>query len=188
VVERITRETQIRINLNLDGTGKTEISTGLGFFDHMLDQLGRHSGCDLSVRVTGDLHVDEHHTVEDTAIALGEAFLKALGNKRGIERYGFVLPMDDCLATVAIDFGGRPWLVWDAPFSREKVGDLPTEMFFHFFRSFSDAARCNLNIKAEGSNEHHKIESIFKGLARAIRMAIRRDINNPELPSTKGML
>lgn len=188
LIERNTRETRIRISLNLDGTGKTEISTGLGFFDHLLDQIGRHSGCDLIVKVKGDLHVDEHHTVEDTALALGEAFWKALGEKRGIERYGFVLPMDDCLATVAIDFGGRPCLVWNADFRREKVGDLPTELFSHFFKSFSVNARCNLNIKAEGLNEHHKIEAIFKAFAKAIKMAIHRDPSNFELPSTKGVL
>jgi imidazoleglycerol-phosphate dehydratase/histidinol-phosphatase len=187
-LERNTRETRINISLNLDGTGKTSISTGMGFFDHLLDQLGRHSGCDLSVLVKGDLHVDEHHTIEDTALALGEVFSKALGDKRGIERYGFMLPMDDCLATVAVDFGGRPWLVWDVHFNREKVGDLPTEMFFHFFKSFSDGARCNLNIKAEGVNEHHKIEAIFKALARAMKIAFRRDVFNAELPSTKGLL
>jgi imidazoleglycerol-phosphate dehydratase/histidinol-phosphatase len=187
-LERNTRETRINISLNLDGTGKTSISTGMGFFDHLLDQLGRHSGCDLSVLVKGDLHVDEHHTIEDTALALGEVFSKALGDKRGIERYGFMLPMDDCLATVAVDFGGRPWLVWDVHFNREKVGDLPTEMFFHFFKSFSDGARCNLNIKAEGVNEHHKIEAIFKALARAMKIAFRRDVFNTELPSTKGLL
>jgi imidazoleglycerol-phosphate dehydratase/histidinol-phosphatase len=187
-IERITKETSIRITLNLDGTGKSAISTGLGFFDHMLEQISRHSGCDLSVQVKGDLHVDEHHTIEDTAIALGEAFHKAMGNKKGMERYGFVLPMDDCLATVAIDFGGRPWLVWEAEFKREKIGELPTEMFYHFWKSFSDGARCNLNIKAEGTNEHHKIEAVFKAVARAIRMAIRRDIYNNELPSTKGVL
>lgn len=187
-VERQTRETQIRIELNLDGKGRTAISTGLGFFDHMLDQIGRHSGCDLSIKVKGDLEVDEHHTMEDTGIALGEAFAKALGNKKGVERYGFVLPMDDCLATVALDFGGRSWLVWEVEFHREKVGDVPTEMFYHFFRSFADGARCNLNIKAEGQNEHHKAEAIFKGLARAIRMAIRREPFNFELPSTKGVL
>jgi imidazoleglycerol-phosphate dehydratase/histidinol-phosphatase len=187
-IERITKETSIRIALNLDGTGKGAISTGLGFFDHMLEQISRHSGCDLSVQVKGDLHVDEHHTMEDTAIALGEAFHKAMGDKKGMERYGFVLPMDDCLASVAIDFGGRSWLVWEAEFKREKIGELPTEMFFHFWKSFSDGARCNLNIKAEGTNEHHKIEAIFKAVARAIRMAIRRDIYNNELPTTKGVL
>jgi imidazoleglycerol-phosphate dehydratase / histidinol-phosphatase len=186
--ERNTRETRIKISLNLDGTGKTSVSTGLGFFDHLLDQIGRHSGCDLSVLIKGDIHVDEHHTIEDTALALGEVFNKALGDKRGIERYGFVLPMDDCLASVAVDFGGRPWLIWDVTFNREKVGDLPTEMFFHFFKSFSDGARCNLNIKAEGVNEHHKIEAIFKALARSMKIAFRRDIFNAELPSTKGLL
>ena len=187
-VRRTTKETDIDVWIDLDGSGKTEISTGLDFFDHMIDQIGRHSGIDLKVIVKGDLKVDEHHTIEDTALALGEAFLKALGNKRGIERYGFCLPMDDCLAQVAIDFGGRPWLVWDAEFKREKVGDMPTEMFLHFFKSFSDAARCNLNIKAEGQNEHHKIEGIFKALAKAIKMAIKKDVFNFELPSTKGVL
>ena len=188
IVERNSRETQVKVFLNLDGTGKTEISTGLGFFDHMLDQIGRHSGCDLSVKTSGDLYVDEHHTIEDTAIVLGEAFAKALGSKKGIERYGFVLPMDDCLATVAIDFGGRAWIVWDALFQREKVGDVPTELFFHFFKSFSDAARCNLYIKAEGMNDHHKAESIFKAFAKAIKNAVRKDPFNFELPSTKGIL
>ena len=187
-VRRTTRETDIFVDVNLDGHGRTEISTGLGFFDHMLDQIGKHSGIDLTVRVKGDLEVDEHHTIEDTAIALGEALLKALGDKRGIERYGYCLPMDDCLCSVALDFGGRPWLVWDAEFHREKVGDMPTEMFLHFFKSLSDAARMNLNIKAEGTNEHHKIEGIFKALARSIKMAIRRDIYRFELPSTKGTL
>ena len=186
--ERNTRETKIKIQLNLDGTGKSNISTGLNFFDHMLDQLGRHSGVDLDIKTEGDLHIDEHHTIEDTAIALGEIFALALGNKKGIERYGFLLPMDDALARVAIDFGGRSWLVWDAEFKREKVGDMPTEMFYHFFKSFSDAARCNLNIQATGDNEHHKIESIFKGLAKAIKMAIRRDPENDQLPTTKGIL
>lgn len=188
VVQRTTRETDIYVEVNLDGRGATEIATGLGFFDHMLDQIGKHSGIDLTVKVKGDLEVDEHHTIEDTAIALGEALLKALGDKRGIERYGYCLPMDDCLCSVALDFGGRPWLVWDAEFRREKVGDMPTEMFLHFFKSLSDAARMNLNIKAEGPNEHHKIEGIFKALARSIKMAIRRDIYKYELPSTKGML
>lgn len=187
-VQRTTRETDIYISLNLDGSGKTKVSTGLSFFDHMLDQIGKHSGMDLTVRVKGDLEVDEHHTIEDTAIALGEALLKALGDKRGIERYGYTLPMDDCLCSVALDFGGRPWLVWDAEFNRERVGDMPTEMFLHFFKSLSDAARMNLNIKAEGNNEHHKIEGIFKALARSIRMAIRRDVYNYTLPSTKGVL
>lgn len=187
-IRRTTKETDIFVEVNLDGHGRTEISTGLGFFDHMLDQIGKHSGLDLTVRVKGDLEVDEHHTIEDTAIALGEALLKALGDKRGIERYGYCLPMDDCLCSVALDFGGRPWLVWDAAFHREKVGDMPTEMFLHFFKSLSDAARMNLNIKAEGTNEHHKIEGIFKALARSIKMAIRRDIYRYELPSTKGAL
>jgi imidazoleglycerol-phosphate dehydratase/histidinol-phosphatase len=187
-VERNTRETSVLIRLNLDGSGKTEISTGLGFFDHLLDQIGRHSGCDLSVRVKGDLHVDEHHTVEDTALALGEAFARALTDKRGIERYGFVLPMDDCLATVAIDFGGRPYLVWNTEFRREKIGDMPTELFHHFFKSFTDNARCTLNITAGGSNEHHKAEAVFKAFAKAVRMAVRCDPSNFELPSTKGIL
>ena len=188
IVRRATKETDIYVDWNLDGTGKTEIATGLGFFDHMLEQIGKHSGTDLTIRVKGDLNVDEHHTIEDTAIALGEALLQALGDKRGIERYGYCLPMDDCLCGVALDFGGRPWLVWDAEFRREKVGDMPTEMFLHFFKSLSDAARMNLNIRAEGTNEHHKIEGIFKALARSIKMAIRRDIYKYELPSTKGML
>ena len=188
VVQRTTKETDIYVEVNLDGNGKTEISTGLGFFDHMLDQIGKHSGMDLVIRVKGDLNVDEHHTIEDTAIALGEALLKALGDKRGIERYGYSLPMDDCLCSVALDFGGRPWLVWDAEFRREIVGDMPTEMFLHFFKSLSDAARMNLNIRAEGTNEHHKIEGIFKALARSVKMAIRRDIYKYELPSTKGLL
>jgi imidazoleglycerol-phosphate dehydratase/histidinol-phosphatase len=185
---RKTSETDIFVELKLDGTGKCDISTGLGFFDHMLDQIGRHSGCDLTIKVTGDLAVDEHHTIEDTGIALGEAIRKALGDKRGIERYGFCLPMDDCLAQVALDFGGRSWLVWDANFQREKVGDVPTEMFFHFFKSLSDAALANLNIKAEGTNEHHKIEGIFKAFARALKMAIRKDPYVQSLPSTKGVL
>ncbi len=188
MVQRNTKETQISIALKLDGTGKGSISTGLGFFDHMLDQIARHSGVDLVVQVKGDLQVDEHHTIEDTGLALGEAFKLALGDKRGIERYGYCLPMDDCLAQVAIDFGGRPWIVWDAEFKREKVGDMPTEMFFHFFKSFSDASLSNLNIKAEGQNEHHKIEGIFKALARAIKMAIKKDVFNFDLPSTKGAL
>jgi imidazoleglycerol-phosphate dehydratase / histidinol-phosphatase len=187
-VKRTTRETDINIEVNLDGTGQTRIATGLHFFDHMLDQIGRHSGCDLTIEVNGDLQVDEHHTIEDTAIALGEAFGKALGSKRGIERYGFYLPMDESLASVALDFGGRPWLVWDVSFRRERVGDVPTEMFFHFFKSFSDAARCNLNIKVEGDNEHHKIEAVFKAFAKALRMAVKRDVFNFELPSTKGTL
>ncbi len=188
IVKRNTSETKIKIELNLDGTGKCDIHTGLSFFDHMLEQIGRHSGCDLTIRVDGDLHVDEHHTIEDTALALGEAFRKALGDKRGIERYGFSLPMDDCMAHVALDFGGRPWLVWKTKFKREKVGKLPTEMFMHFFKSFSDAAAANLYIKAKGSNEHHKIEAIFKGLARALKAAIRKDYLNNQLPTTKGSL
>jgi imidazoleglycerol-phosphate dehydratase/histidinol-phosphatase len=187
-VLRTTKETKIRIAIDLDGTGRSTISTGLGFFDHMLEQVARHGQIDLDINVQGDLHIDEHHTVEDTALALGDAFLKALQDKRGIERYGFFLPMDDCLAQVAIDFGGRPWLVWDAPFKREKIGEVPTEMFFHFFKSFSDAAKCNLNIKAEGQNEHHKIEAIFKALAKAIKMAVRKDHLSNQLPSTKGAL
>lgn len=186
--ERNTNETKIKVLLNLDGKGQTQISTGLHFFDHMLDQLGRHSGIDLTILSKGDLHIDEHHTIEDTAIALGETFARALGNKKGIERYGFTLPMDDALAQVAIDFGGRSWLVWEADFKREKIGDMPAEMFYHFFKSFSDAAKCNLNIKAEGENEHHKIESIFKALAKAIKAAIKRDPDNTQLPSTKGIL
>ena len=187
-VKRVTKETDIFVSLNLDGKGKTSISTGLGFFDHMLDQIGKHSGMDLTIQVKGDLNVDEHHTIEDTAIALGEALAKALGDKRGIERYGYTLPMDDCLCSVALDFGGRPWLVWDAEFHREKIGDMPTEMFLHFFKSLSDAARMNLNIKAEGTNEHHKIEGIFKALARSIKMAVRRDIYHYNMPSTKGVI
>ena len=187
-VQRTTKETDIFVQINLDGTGKCDISSGLGFFDHMLEQIGKHSGCDLTVKVKGDLNVDEHHTIEDTAIALGEAILKSLGDKRGIERYGYCLPMDDCLCSVALDFGGRPWLVWNAEFKREYVGDMPTEMFLHFFKSLSDSARMNLNIKAEGENEHHKVEGIFKALARSIKMAVRRDIYKYELPSTKGTL
>ena len=187
-VQRTTKETDILVYVNLDGKGKTSIHTGLGFFDHMLDQIGKHSGMDLTIHVKGDLQVDEHHTIEDTALALGEALLVALGNKRGVERYGYCLPMDECLCQVALDFGGRPWLVWDATFTREKVGDMPTEMFMHFFKSLSDTAKMNLNIKAEGANEHHKIEGIFKALARAIKMAIKRDVFNGELPSTKGVL
>ncbi len=186
--ERHTNETKINITLNLDGTGNSNINTGLHFFNHMLEQLSRHSGIDIEINVVGDLHIDEHHTIEDTAIALGESLLKALGNKYGIERYGYSLPMDDCLAQVAIDFGGRPWIVWEANFSREKIGDMPTEMFYHFFKSLTDAAKINLNIKAEGQNEHHKIESIFKALAKSIKMAIKRDANNMQLPSTKGVL
>jgi imidazoleglycerol-phosphate dehydratase/histidinol-phosphatase len=187
-VHRATKETDIYVSLNLDGTGKTNINSGLGFFDHMLDQIGKHSGFDLTVKVKGDLNVDEHHTIEDTAIVLGECIYKALGDKRGIERYGFCLPMDDCLCQVALDFGGRSWLVWDAEFNREKIGDMPTEMFLHFFKSLSDAAKMNLNIKAEGMNEHHKIEGIFKALARALKNAARRDIYHFELPSSKGIL
>ena len=187
-VKRTTKETDIYIALNLDGKGKCDISTGLGFFDHMLDQIGKHAGIDLTVKVKGDLDVDEHHTIEDTAIALGDALHMAFGDKRGIERYGFYLPMDDCLCSVALDFGGRPWLVWDAEFHRERVGDMPTEMFLHFFKSLSDSAKMNLNIKAEGANEHHKIEGIFKAFARALKMAKKRDIFNYELPSTKGVI
>lgn len=185
-ISRKTNETDITISLNLDGSGKSNISTGLAFFDHMLDQLAKHGNVDLNIKVTGDLHIDEHHTIEDTALALGDAFLQALGNKRGIERYGFCLPMDDCLAQVALDFGGRPWLVWEAEFKREKIGEMPTEMFFHFFKSFSDSAKCNLNIKAEGTNEHHKIEAIFKAFAKSIKMAVKKEGN--QLPSTKGTL
>lgn len=188
-VERNTKETQIRVALNLDGTGRADIHTGLGFFDHMLDQVAKHSGADLAIHVNGDLHIDEHHTIEDTALALGEAYRRALGDKRGISRYGFLLPMDEALAQVGIDFSGRPWLVWDADFRREKIGDMPTEMFFHFFKSFSDTAQCNLNIKVEGDNEHHKIEAIFKAFAKAIKMAVRRDMKELDnLPSTKGVL
>jgi len=188
VVARKTHETDIYVSINLDGSGKTDIDTGLSFFNHMLDQIGKHAGIDLTIKTKGDLEVDEHHTVEDTAIALGEALLKSLGDKRGLERYGYCLPMDDCLCTVALDFGGRSWLVWDAEFKRERIGDVPTEMFLHFFKSLSDAAKMNLNVKAEGENEHHKIEGIFKAFARAIKMAIRRDIYKYELPSTKGIL
>lgn len=185
-VTRTTKETAIEVMVNLDGQGSAAISTGLGFFDHMLDQLARHGGLDLHIAVRGDLHIDEHHTIEDTALALGDAVSKALGDKRGIERYGYCLPMDDCLAQVAVDFGGRPWLVWEAEFRREKIGEMPTEMFLHFFKSFSDAARCNLNIKAEGVNEHHKIEAVFKAFAKSIKMAARKEGN--QLPSTKGVL
>lgn len=188
-VSRKTSETDIYISLNLDGSGQCDISTGLHFFDHMLEQLGKHGSTDLEIKVIGDLHIDEHHTIEDTGLALGEAYLKALGDKKGIYRYGFLLPMDDVLAQVAIDFGGRPWMMWEADFKREKVGDMPTEMFSHFFKSFSDTAKCNLNIKAEGANEHHKIEAIFKAFARAIKMAVARDLKNiNQLPSTKGVL
>lgn len=187
-VSRTTKETDIYVSLNLDGSGKCDISTGLGFFDHMIEQIGKHGGIDMTVKTRGDLNVDEHHTIEDTAIAIGECLLNALGDKRGIERYGFCLPMDDSLCSVALDFGGRPWLVWDAEFRRERIGDMPTEMFYHFFKSLSDSTRMNLNIKAEGTNEHHKIEGIFKALARSIKMAVRRDIYHYELPSTKGKL
>lgn len=187
-VRRTTKETDIYIRVDLDGAGKCDIRTGLGFFDHLLEQIGKHGGIDLTVHVKGDLEVDEHHTVEDTALALGECLRRALGDKRGIERYGFCLPMDDCLCTVALDFGGRPWLVWDAEFRRERIGDVPTEMFFHFFKSLSDAAMMNLNIRAEGVNEHHKIEGIFKALARSLRMAVRRDVYHFEVPSSKGTL
>lgn len=188
-VERNTKETQIKIELNLDGSGRSDIHTGLGFYDHMLDQLARHSGADLTIHVEGDLHIDEHHTIEDTALALGDAYRIAIGDKRGISRYGFLLPMDEALAQVAIDFSGRPWLVWDAEFKREKIGEMPTEMFYHFFKSFSDTSLSNLNIKVEGQNEHHKIESIFKGFAKAIKMAVRRDLKALDfMPSTKGVL
>jgi len=187
-IRRTTKETDITITVNLNGTGKSKISTGLGFYDHMLDQLARHGLIDIDINVKGDLHIDEHHTIEDTALALGDAFLQALGDKKGIERYGFCLPMDDCLAQVAIDFGGRPWLEWDAEFKREKIGEMPTEMFYHFFKSFSDTSKCNLNVKAEGTNEHHKIEAIFKAFAKAIKMAVRKDPFNDQLPSTKGTL
>jgi imidazoleglycerol-phosphate dehydratase/histidinol-phosphatase len=188
VHERNTHETKILLKIDLDGTGKSDINTGLGFFDHMLDQIARHGKMDLTVQVKGDLHVDEHHTIEDTGIALGEAMSLVLSDKRGMERYGFALPMDDAEAKVLIDFGGRSWIVWEAEFSREKVGDMPTEMFFHFFKSFADAAKCNLNINCKGGNEHHKIEAIFKAFAKAIRMAVRKDAWNDILPSTKGML
>jgi imidazoleglycerol-phosphate dehydratase/histidinol-phosphatase len=188
LITRKTNETDIYINLNLDGTGKSKIATGIAFFDHMLDQIARHGQMDLEILVKGDLEVDEHHTIEDTAIALGEVFAKALGNKLGIERYGFCLPMDDCLAQVAIDFGGRNWLVWETEFKREMVGKMPTEMFYHFFKSFSDGAKANINIKAEGTNEHHKIEAIFKAFAKAIKVAVKRDTEKMILPSTKGML
>jgi imidazoleglycerol-phosphate dehydratase/histidinol-phosphatase len=187
-ITRNTNETKIYIKLNLDGSGKNNIDTGLSFFDHMLDQIGRHGAMDLTIKVDGDLEVDEHHTIEDTMIAFGELFNKTLGNKLGIERYGFCLPMDDCLAQVAVDFGGRNWLEWDAEFKREKIGDMPTEMFFHLFKSFTDGAKCNLNVKAEGVNEHHKIEGIFKAFAKAMKMAVKRDPNKMFLPSTKGIL
>jgi imidazoleglycerol-phosphate dehydratase/histidinol-phosphatase len=188
-IQRDTKETKISVNLNLDGTGKSKMDTGIGFFDHMLDQLAKHSGANIEITVKGDLHIDEHHTIEDTALALGEAYLEALKDKRGTNRYGFLLPMDEALAQVAIDFSGRPWLVWEADFKREKVGEMPTEMFMHFFKSFSDASKCNLNIKCEGENEHHKIEAIFKAWAKAIKMAVKRDIHSMDiLPSTKGVL
>lgn len=187
-VRRTTKETDIYVKLNVDGTGQCDIHTGLGFFDHMLEQIGRHGMMDLTIHVDGDLYVDEHHTIEDTALALGSCLQQALGSKRGIERYGYSLPMDDCQCAVCLDFGGRPWLVWDAEFHRERIGEMPTEMFLHFFKSLSDAAAMNLNIRAEGQNEHHKIEGIFKALARALRMAVKRDIFHYQLPSTKGML
>ncbi len=186
--ERNTNETKINVSLNLDGTGRSDIHTGLGFFDHMLDQIARHGKIDLAIHTDGDLHIDEHHTIEDTGIALGEAFAKALTDKRGMERYGFAIPMDEAEAKVLIDFGGRNWIVWDADFKREKIGEMPTEMFFHFFKSFSDAAKCNLNISCRGDNEHHKIEAIFKAFAKAIRMAVKRDPFSNHLPSTKGVL
>lgn len=188
VVDRKTHETDIHVSVRLDGNGHCNISTGLGFFDHMLEQISRHGNIDVEIVCKGDLHVDEHHTIEDTALALGECLAKALGDKRGIERYGYSLPMDDCLCQVSLDFGGRPWLVWDAEFRREKVGEMPTEMFLHFFKSLSDAARMNLNIKAEGTNEHHKIEGIFKAFARAVKMAVKRDVEHYNLPSSKGVL
>jgi imidazoleglycerol-phosphate dehydratase/histidinol-phosphatase len=186
-VNRVTSETKINVEVNLDGSGKNSLSTGLGFFDHMLEQIAKHGNIDLNVQVKGDLEIDEHHTIEDVAITLGEAFIKALGSKKAIERYGFLLPMDDCLAQVALDFGGRPWLVWEVDFKREKIGEMPTEMFMHFFKSFSDAAKCNLNIKAEGENEHHKIEGIFKAFAKSIKMAVKKT-DNYSIPSTKGTL
>ena len=187
-VRRTTKETDIIVRVNLDGNGQSDIRTGLGFFDHMLEQIAKHGNIDLSIQCQGDLHVDEHHTIEDTALCLGECLAKALGDKRGIERYGYCLPMDDCLCQVCLDFGGRPWLVWNAQFHRERIGEMPTEMFLHFFKSLSDAARMNLNIKAEGENEHHKIEGIFKALARALKMAVRRDVEHMQLPSSKGTL
>ncbi|SEW17501.1 imidazoleglycerol-phosphate dehydratase [Chryseobacterium wanjuense] len=187
-IVRKTNETEVEIEINLDGNGNSEISTGLHFFDHMLEQISKHGNLDLKIKVKGDLQVDEHHTIEDTGIVLGEAILKALGSKKGIERYGFLLPMDDCLSQVAVDFGGRPWLVWNVDFNREKIGDVPTEMFYHFFKSFTDSAKCNVNIKAEGKNEHHKIESVFKAFAKTIKMAVKQTDQNFNLPSTKGRL
>lgn len=187
-VKRTTKETDIAISVNLDGTGKSKIDTGIAFFDHMLDQIAKHGQLDLDIHVRGDLEVDEHHTIEDTAIALGEAMVEALGSKKGIERYGFCLPMDEALAQVAIDFGGRNWIVWQADFKREMIGEMPTEMFYHFFKSFTDAAKCNLNVKVEGTNEHHKIEAIFKAFAKAIKMAVKKEVGNSQLPSTKGVL
>jgi len=186
-IQRITNETEIEININLDGNGESTIATGIGFFDHMLEQLSKHGNIDIDIAVKGDLHIDTHHTIEDVALALGEAFRAAIGSKKGIERYGFLLPMDDCLAQVAIDFGGRPWLVWDTAFNRTRIGEMPTEMFMHFFKSFSDTAKCNLNVSATGENEHHKIEAIFKAFAKAIRMAVSKT-NNFSIPSTKGVL
>ena len=186
--ERNTKETKIKVSINLDGTGKAHIQTGLGFFDHMLEQIARHGSIDLAIHCDGDLHIDEHHTIEDVGLALGEAFAKGLSDKRGMERYGFALPMDEAEAKVLIDFGGRNWIVWEAKFSREKIGEMPTEMFFHFFKSFSDAAKCNLNISCQGENEHHKIEAIFKAFAKAIKMAVHRDPHSTQLPSTKGVL
>jgi imidazoleglycerol-phosphate dehydratase/histidinol-phosphatase len=189
LIKRKTKETDILIRLNLDGTGISKISTGLNFFDHMLEQISKHGNCDLEIMVKGDLEVDEHHTIEDTALALGEAFREALGNKKGVSRYGFLLPMDEALAHVALDFGGRPWVVWDVEFKREKIGDVPTEMFYHFFKSFTDTAKCNLNVKAEGKNEHHIIEAVFKGFAKSIKMAVLRNENEIDtIPSTKGSL
>lgn len=187
-VRRVTGETEIEVELSLDGQGRTDISTGLGFFDHMLDQLGRHGGMDLTVKASGDLHVDEHHTIEDTALALGQAFSEAIGDKRGMERYAFVLPMDDSLATVAVDFGGRPWIRWDVEFRRDRIGEVPTEMFYHFFKSFTDTARCNLSVAAEGENDHHRIEAVFKAFARAVGQAVRLDPDHNRLPTTKGTL
>lgn len=187
-VHRVTKETDVFVGINVDGNGNADINTGLGFFDHMLEQIAKHGNIDLKIKVKGDLYVDEHHTIEDTGLALGECLYKALGSKRGMERYGYSLPMDDCLCQVALDFGGRPWLVWDAEFKREKIGEMPTEMFLHFFKSLSDSAKMNLNIKAEGENEHHKIEGIFKSFARSLKMAVRRDIYNYQLPSSKGVI